>query len=195
MSVDLAGARDGTIGVRSASGTVVAGQVRLATSFWARFRGLMGSAPLAPDAGLFLPVNSIHMLFMRFAIDAVFVDGPDAGGDRRVVAIRGSLPAWRGLVMPVRGATGVLELCAGTAARQGLRPGDIVRFGRPSRFRQRPHRTQRDPWLSPRFRAAYRQRPPARLRVPIPGRRRARSRSRLPRLAVRGMRVWTCCEP
>ncbi len=58
----------------------MAGRVRLATSFWARFRGLMGSAPLDADEGLYLPVNSIHMLFMRFPIDAVFVDSPDPDG-------------------------------------------------------------------------------------------------------------------
>jgi len=132
VAVDLAGARDGTIAVRAASGTMVAGRVRLATSFWARFRGLMASAPLNPDAGLYLPVNSIHMLFMRFPIDAVFVSSQGADGDRRIVAIRAGLPAWRGLVMPIRGASGVLELCAGTAARQGLQPGDVVRFGQPA---------------------------------------------------------------
>ena len=73
------------------------------------------------------------MLFMRFPIDAVFVGSPDAAGDRRVVAIRADLPAWRGLVMPVRGATGVLELPAGTAARAGLAVGDVVRFEAPAR--------------------------------------------------------------
>ena len=131
-AADLAGARDGTIAVRSASGAPVSGRVRLATSFWARFRGLMGSAPLDPDAGLYLPVNSIHMLFMRFPIDAVFVSSPDPAGDRRVVAIRADLPAWRGMVMPVRGATGVLELPAGVAARTGLEPGAVVRFESPA---------------------------------------------------------------
>ena len=131
-ATDLAGARDGTIAVRSGSGAAVADRVRLATSFWARFRGLMGSAPLATDEGLYLPVNSIHMLFMRFPIDAVFVSSPDAAGDRRVVAIRAGLPAWRGLVMPVRGATGVLELPTGTAARAALEPGASIRFETPS---------------------------------------------------------------
>jgi uncharacterized membrane protein (UPF0127 family) len=132
---DLAGARDGTIGVHAVSGAPVARRVRLATSFWARFRGLMGSAPLDPDEGLYLPVNSIHMLFMRFPIDAVFVSSPDPAGDRCVVGIRADLPAWRGLVMPVRGATGVLELPAGTAARAALQPGDTIRFGAPAQDR------------------------------------------------------------
>ena len=128
VATDLAGARAGLIGVRAANGTLIAGQVRLATSFWARFRGLMGTPRLAADEGLFLPVNSTHMLFMRFPIDALFVDKPDTAGDRRIVAIRADLPAWRGLVTPVRGATGVLELAAGTAARSALRAGDVVRL-------------------------------------------------------------------
>ena len=124
--VALAGHRNVTL--RTASGASVVGHVRMATSFWARFRGLMGSAPLDPDAGLYLPVNSIHMLFMRFPIDALFVATPDANGDRRIVAIRADLPAWRGMVMPVKGAKGVLELAAGTAARSGLSVGDVVRL-------------------------------------------------------------------
>ncbi|MCY7419588.1 MAG: DUF192 domain-containing protein [Chloroflexi bacterium] len=128
VAADKAGAREGVIGVRAASGTLIAGRVRLATSFWARFRGLMGTPRLDADEGLFLPVNSIHMLFMRFPIDALFVDEPDAAGDRRIVAIRADLPAWRGVVMPVRGATGVLELAAGTAARSALLAGAVVRL-------------------------------------------------------------------
>ncbi len=72
------------------------------------------------------------MLFMRFPIDAVFVDGPDTNGDRRVVSIRADLPPWRGVVMPVRGAAGVLELPAGTVERTGLRVGDRIRFQAPT---------------------------------------------------------------
>ena len=127
-NADVALAGHGTVTLRTASGASVVGHVRMATSFWARFRGLMGSASLDPDAGLYLPVNSIHMLFMRFPIDALFVATPDASGDRRIVAIRADLPAWRGMVMPVKGAKGVLELAAGTAARSGLRVGDVVRL-------------------------------------------------------------------
>ena len=55
--------------------------------------GLMGRASLAPDAGLWLPdSNGIHMMFMRFPIDAVFVSRPAADGSRTVLA------ATRGLV-------------------------------------------------------------------------------------------------
>ena len=115
--------------VRLASrGTIVAHRVDQALGFWARFRGLMGRRTLAPGTGLYLPDSSIHMFFMRFPIDALFVAGPDAQGRRRVVAVRGDLPAWRGLVMPVRGAAGVVELPAGTLLEAGVQPGDEVCF-------------------------------------------------------------------
>jgi uncharacterized membrane protein (UPF0127 family) len=98
------------------------------TSFWARFRGLMGRAALPEGEGLYLATTSIHMLFMRFAIDALFVGTPDLDGDRRVVAVRGSVPAWRGLVWTVPGAEGVVELPSGTIQRTSVGLGDIVRF-------------------------------------------------------------------
>ena len=103
-------------------------RVTLARSFWGRFRGLMGRASLADDEGLYMPVNSIHMLFMRFPIDALFLGAPDAAGVRRVVEIRPSLRPWTGLVMPVRGAVGVVELPAGTIERARLDIGDNVRL-------------------------------------------------------------------
>ena len=58
------------------------------------------------------------MIFMRFAIDAVFVDER-----RRVVALRERLRPW----VPVAAAgsaTEVLELPAGTIARTGTQAGD-----------------------------------------------------------------------
>jgi len=109
-------------------GTVVAGRVTPGLSFWQRFMGLMGRPALDPDEGLYLPTSSIHMLFMRFPIDALFVGAPDPTGERRVVALRRDLPPWRGVVWPVRGAEGVVELPAGTLDRSGLQPGDAVVF-------------------------------------------------------------------
>ena len=56
-------------------GTNTALTVHLATNFWQRFRGLMLRRPLPPATALLIaPCNSIHMCFMRFAIDAVYLD-------------------------------------------------------------------------------------------------------------------------
>jgi uncharacterized membrane protein (UPF0127 family) len=96
--------------------------------------GLMGRASLAPDAGLWLPdSNGIHMMFMRFPIDAVFVDRPEADhGTRRVVSVHRSLRTWVGLVPLVRGAHGVLELPVGTIDRTGTVVGDEIALDGPS---------------------------------------------------------------
>lgn len=111
-------------------GTVLAAELESADSLWAKFMGLMGRVSLAPGAGLWLPAsNGIHMMFMRFAIDAVFVGKPDADGARPVVSIHERLPAWRGLVPLVRGAHGVLELPVGTIAASGTVVGDQIVLG------------------------------------------------------------------
>lgn len=111
---------------RAADGTVIASRVQQATSFWARFMGLMGRAELPPGGGLWLTDSSIHMFFMRFPIDALFLGAPDPTGRRAVVAMRPDLPPWRGLVLPVKGAQGVVELAAGTLAAAGIQLGDEV---------------------------------------------------------------------
>lgn len=114
--------------------TELATHLESAGGLWGRFKGLMGRASLAPDAGLWLPgTNGIHMMFMRFPIDAVFlarpvdVAGGGAGaGAQRVVSVHRGLRAWTGLVPLVRGAYGVLELPAGTVERTGTAVGDLV---------------------------------------------------------------------
>jgi uncharacterized membrane protein (UPF0127 family) len=110
-------------------GRVLAGSVEDAAGLWGKFIGLMGRPSLPAGTALWLPgSNGIHMMFMRFPIDAVFLGRPDAAGDgaRPVVGLRERLPAWRGLVPLVRGAHGVLELPAGTIAESGTVVGDLV---------------------------------------------------------------------
>jgi uncharacterized membrane protein (UPF0127 family) len=106
----------------------VAERVVGANGFWGRFRGLMGREALPDGEGLYLAESSIHMFFMRFPIDALFVGTPDASGERRVVDVRPRLRPWTGLVMPVKGAAGVVELAAGTLERAGVQAGNAVRF-------------------------------------------------------------------
>jgi uncharacterized membrane protein (UPF0127 family) len=109
-------------------GSVLASELEVGASLWAKFMGLMGREELAPGAGLWLPdSNGIHMMFMRFPIDAVFLGARDASdGSRAVVAVRVALPAWRGLVPFVRRAKGVLELPVGAVAESGTVVGDRV---------------------------------------------------------------------
>ncbi len=112
----------------SRTGSVVAERIVGAHGFWGRFRGLMGRDALPVGEGIYLADSSIHMFFMRFPIDALFVSAPDASGERRVVDVRPGLRPWTGLVMPVKGAAGVVELPAGTLERAGVQAGSAVRF-------------------------------------------------------------------
>ena len=91
--------------------------------------GLMGRPPLAAGAGLWLPdSNGIHMMFMRFPIDAIFVARADPDGLRTIVSVHPGLKAWTGIVPLVRGAHGVLELPVGTIAASGTMPGDMIQL-------------------------------------------------------------------
>jgi len=109
--------------------TALAERLEVADSLWRKFMGLMGRPGLEPDTGLWLTgSNGIHMMFMRFAIDAVFLGAPDPGrhGARPVVSVHRGLRAWTGLVPLVRGANGVLELPVGAIERSGTAVGDLV---------------------------------------------------------------------
>ena len=87
----------------------------------------MGRRALPAGEGLYLPgTNGVHMLFMRFPIDCVFLGAPQSDGTRQVVAVHERLAPWRGVVWWVRGARGAVEVAAGSAAAAGLRRGDYV---------------------------------------------------------------------
>ncbi|HTG40033.1 MAG TPA: DUF192 domain-containing protein [Methylomirabilota bacterium] len=107
--------------------TPLADRLEIAAGLWDKFRGLMGRRVLPSGDGLWLPdSNGIHMMFMRFPIDAVFLGRPAADGTRPVLAARPDLPTWRGLVPFVRGANGVLELPTGTITATSTIVGDSV---------------------------------------------------------------------
>jgi uncharacterized membrane protein (UPF0127 family) len=83
----------------------------------ARMRGLLGRTSLPPGEGVLLrPAGSIHTFFMRFPIDAVFVDR-----DGVVLGVENELKPWR--TARRRGAHAVLELAAGEADARGLAAG------------------------------------------------------------------------
>lgn len=110
-------------------GTALAARLEAADGLWGRFMGLMGRPSLLDGDGLWLPgTNGIHMMFMRFPIDAVFLGPAKPGGDeaRTVLSVHPGLRAWTGLVPLVRGAQGVLELPVGAIERTGTAVGDMV---------------------------------------------------------------------
>jgi uncharacterized membrane protein (UPF0127 family)/CheY-like chemotaxis protein len=83
-----------------------------------RMRGLIGRSGLPAGEGLLLsPAPGIHTAFMRFSIDALFLDA-----NLRVVDIVERMGPWR--VASRRQARSVLELAAGESARRGIHVGD-----------------------------------------------------------------------
>ena len=107
--------------------------VEIADSFLSRFFGLMGRRPLPDGCALFLsPCSSVHMCFMRFSIDVVYVRREACGEGEseqcvryRVVKVVPKLWPWLG-VSACLSADAVLEFRAGEAARLGLAPGVIL---------------------------------------------------------------------
>lgn len=104
-------------------GRILAERAEEATGFWSRLRGLMGREGLPTGEGLWIdPCNSIHMFFMRFPIDAVFLSK-----ELRVVKVVHAIPPWR-VTGLYRDARSVLELPAGIAEASGTTAGDQLRF-------------------------------------------------------------------
>jgi len=104
--------------VRKEDGTVVCERCVLADSWWLRLKGLLGRADLPADEGILLrPAGSIHMFFMRFGIDAVFLDR-----ELQVLRVVEDLRPWR--MASKRRSRSVLELSVGACERAGVREGD-----------------------------------------------------------------------
>jgi uncharacterized membrane protein (UPF0127 family) len=106
-----------TAALRFEDGRIVCERCVLADTALARMRGLLGRKSLPSGEGILLrPASSVHTAFMRFAIDAVFLDR-----DLRVLKVASDLRPWRTAAR--RKAHAVLELPAGEAERRGLEPG------------------------------------------------------------------------
>jgi uncharacterized membrane protein (UPF0127 family) len=98
----------------------VADCVEVALTRNARRRGLLGRSGLAPSSALVLaPCAAVHTMFMRFAIDVIFVD--QAG---RAVHVVNGLAPWRAAMARV--AHAVVELPAGTLADREVAVGDSL---------------------------------------------------------------------
>ncbi len=80
----------------------------VAHTFVERAKGLIGRSGLGPGKGLLIPrCNCIHTFFMRFAIDATFLDA-----DGRTVKVVRNIRPWTAWVWGGLGASQVLETAA-----------------------------------------------------------------------------------
>ncbi len=106
----------------TSKGTHLGNSILLATSLGARVKGLLGRSSLPAGEGLLIrPCKGIHTFFMKFPIDAVFLDK-----DNRIVAITRDLSPYR--LTPIYfKASAVLELPAG-ALSEDVAVGDGIDF-------------------------------------------------------------------
>ena len=99
--------------------TVLAERCRVASSLHERAVGLLGTREPPPGDGLLIErTQSIHMFFMRYPIDVVFVDQ-----SARVTRCATGLRPWR-VVWWARGARDCIELGVGTLATSATQVGD-----------------------------------------------------------------------
>lgn len=100
------------------SDTVIVPQLKLAATFWTRFRGLQFRRELPIGEGLLIaPCRSIHTHWMRFAIDVVMIDVQGV-----VLKVQPNLRAWRTCAGPSE-TRFVLEVPAETTR---LKIGDQI---------------------------------------------------------------------
>lgn len=93
-------------------------EVMVADTFLTRLAGLMLRQKLPVKTGLLLvPCNSVHMCFMRFAIDVVYIDKKF-----KIIKVVKNLKPWVGLSMCGQ-AWAALEMTAGEAERCGCDVG------------------------------------------------------------------------
>jgi uncharacterized protein len=109
-------------------GTVLCAELENAGGLAGQGRGLLGRDTLEPGAGMlfengrFTPFMWMHMFFMRFAIDIVFLGRGDT-----VISINRRLRPWR-VSSVVFGARKAIELHAGASDESATQVGDHIVF-------------------------------------------------------------------
>ncbi len=100
--------------------TVLATHLILADTPKSREKGLLGRDSLPSGEGLWIvPCQAIHMFFMRFPLDLVYIDRR-----KRVRKVRSNVRPWR--ISTCFSAHSVLELPAGTIRNTSTQRGDIL---------------------------------------------------------------------
>ena len=100
--------------------SALATRLTLADTPQTRDKGLLGRDGLAPGEGLWIiPCQAIHMFFMRFSIDLIYIDR-----QKRVRKVKSNIAPWR--ISTCFTAHSVLELPVGIVRETGTRRGDLL---------------------------------------------------------------------
>ena len=100
---------------------VLSAQAELADTFFSRMQGLLGRRSFSEGQAMVIThCNSIHMFFMKFPIDAIFLDpsGRVVGVVKNIQPFSMSPVFWT--------SERVVELPSGTLARTATSVGDII---------------------------------------------------------------------
>ena len=100
---------------------VISEHLTVAGTFWARLAGLLNRKSLPQGEGLLIiNCQAIHMFFMKFSIDAIFIDKNHSvvGLVENIKPFEMSSFFWK--------ANGVIELPVGTIQKSRTEVGDVL---------------------------------------------------------------------
>ena len=99
----------------------LADKITVANTPLKRMKGLLGRASFAPGEALIIaPCQSVHMLFMKFPIDVIFLDR-----DKRAVGLCPELKPFQCSPIFWKSACAI-ELPAGIIKRTNTQMGDVL---------------------------------------------------------------------
>ena len=108
--------------------SLIADKCYVAEHFFDRLKGLIGKREFASGEGLFFPkCNNVHMWFMKFSIDIVFLhrdQSREKGLGWKVTSVRENVSPWTWHPLMEWRASETLELPAGTIQKQSISIGD-----------------------------------------------------------------------
>ncbi len=112
--------------ILKANGECVASDVEFAESYFQQIKGLMFRKQLPMESALIFVMDkakttSIHMLFVKFPIDVLFLDE-----NKKILKIS-TLRPWTGFAWS-RDTRYIIEMNAGMASKNNLKPGEKLFF-------------------------------------------------------------------
>ncbi|MCL7414818.1 MAG: DUF192 domain-containing protein [ANME-2 cluster archaeon] len=108
------------------NGIILAREVKYANNIFSRTLGLMFHKEIPPDFAMVFSLRKpttvgIHMLFVRFAIDVIFLDE-----DKKVIGT-GTLKPWLGH-QQMKGVKYLIEMYQGAVETHNVKIGDTLEF-------------------------------------------------------------------